>query len=283
MLYSTFSNPVDAPVDRIWSFLLDKMERPHSYIPYEVEDYKIWERYDNGILREVKTAQMHLKEKTTVDEQTGKITFTLVDHPLFSGQLINQVTPPPKDDPDSLPILTYTFDLKPKSDRAEQQEQAQWFVNAAQPEMIKQAVLHMKKTIEGDALTPGTANSPEFSGKLIDIVRQMFKAGESMNVENFVKFYTNDALYQFGNFPVAYGPQGIREASVDFLNKVEKVYHHMKNMWQVGNDTVVAEMEVTYIRHDGQVFTLPCCDTIKFKEDKVQELRIYMDINPVFS
>ena len=134
-----------------------------------------------------------------------------------------------------------------------------------------------------NSLNGSQANSTEFSGKLIDIVRQMFKAGESMNVENFVKFYTNDALYQFGNFPVAYGPQGIREASVDFLNKVEKVYHHMKNMWQVGNDTVVAEMEVTYIRHDGQVFTLPCCDTIKFKEDKVQELRIYMDINPVFS
>jgi ketosteroid isomerase-like protein len=283
MLYSTFSNPVNATIDRIWSFLLDKMEQPHPYIPYEVEKYRIWERYDDGILREIKTAEMHLTEKTTVDKQTGKITFTLVDHPLFTGQMINQVTLPPDNSSDSLPILTYTLDLKPKSDRAEQQKQAQWFIKAAQPEAIKQAVLHMKSTIEGDTLTPGTSNPQKFSGKLIDIVKSMFKAGESMNIENFVKFYTDDALYQFGNFPIAYGPPGIREASVDFLEKVEKVYHHMKNMWQVGDDTVVAEMQVTYIRHDGRVFTLPCCDTIKFKGEKVQELRIYMDINPVFS
>ena len=49
---------------------------------------------------------------------------------------------------------------------------------------------------------------------------RMFQAGESMNVENFVKFYTDDALYQFSNFPVAYGPQGIRDSSVAFLEKV---------------------------------------------------------------
>ncbi len=121
-----------------------------------------------------------------------------------------------------------------------------------------------------------------FLGEKIDIVKRMFKAGESMNLDNFVKFYADDALYQFSIFPVVYGPQGIREASVEFLEKVEQVYHHYLNMWEVG-DTVIAEMEVTYIRHDGKVFTLPCCDTIRLKGDKVQELRIYMDISPVFS
>jgi limonene-1,2-epoxide hydrolase len=120
--------------------------------------------------------------------------------------------------------------------------------------------------------TPGTKS---------EIVRQMFQAGESMNVENFVKFYTDDAHYQFSNFPVAYGPQGIKDSSVAFLEMVAKVYHHITNMWEVG-DTVICEMEVTYIRQDGKVFTLPCCDTIVFKGDKVQELRIYMDISPVF-
>lgn len=60
MLYSTFNTPVNATTERIWNFLLDKMERPQRYIPYEVEEFKIWERYDDGILREIKTSEMHM-------------------------------------------------------------------------------------------------------------------------------------------------------------------------------------------------------------------------------
>jgi catechol 2,3-dioxygenase-like lactoylglutathione lyase family enzyme/ketosteroid isomerase-like protein len=120
------------------------------------------------------------------------------------------------------------------------------------------------------------------AGALSQLVRQMFMAGESMNVENFVKFYTDDALYQFSNFPIVYGPKGISESSGPFLEKVRYVSHDIRHMYEHG-DTVICRMDVTYIRHDGQVFTLPCCDTIRFQGDKVQEMRIYMDITPVFS
>jgi len=130
---------------------------------------------------------------------------------------------------------------------------------------------------------PHTKKWPGFSGEKFDIVKKMFLAGEAMNVENFVKFYTDDALYQFSNFPIAYGPQGIRDSSGGFLEKCEGVHHHIKNMWETEDGTVIVEMEVTYIRHDGKVFTLPCCDTIRFAGDKVKELRIYMDISPVFA
>ncbi|MBD2179771.1 nuclear transport factor 2 family protein [Planktothrix sp. FACHB-1375] len=130
---------------------------------------------------------------------------------------------------------------------------------------------------------PHTKKWPKFSGKRIDIIKQMFLAGEAINVNNFVKFYTEDALYQFSNFPVVYGHEGIKNASTGFLEKCEGVHHHIKNIWEIGEDTVVVEMEVTYFRHDGKIFTLPCCDTVRFKGDKVQELRIYMDISPVFA
>ena len=123
--------------------------------------------------------------------------------------------------------------------------------------------------------------SKDGSAREFDLVRRMFLAGESMHVERFAAFYTEDALYQFGNFPVARGPQGIIDTSQGFLAKVAAVDHHIKNMWKVGEDVVVCEMDVTYTRRDGKVITLPCCDTVRIKGDKVQELRIYMDINPV--
>jgi len=114
------------------------------------------------------------------------------------------------------------------------------------------------------------------------LVRRMFEAGESMNVNNFAKFYADDAHYQFGNFPVTYGPQGIINGSAGFLSKVKKVVHHIENIWEVDNETLVVEMTVTYDRHDGKSFTLPCCDTIRIRDGKVKSLKIFMDITPVF-
>ncbi len=115
------------------------------------------------------------------------------------------------------------------------------------------------------------------------LVRAMFQAGESMNVNNFAAFYSDYSRYQFSNFPVARGPQGIINASADFIKTVKKVVHHIENIWEVEDDTVVVEMTVTYDRFDGKSFTLPCCDTIRIKDGKVKDLKIFMDITPVFT
>jgi ketosteroid isomerase-like protein len=126
-----------------------------------------------------------------------------------------------------------------------------------------------------------TARKPE--GANSQLVRRMFEAGESMNVNNFVKFYADDALYQFSNFPVAHGPQGIIDNSQGFLQKVKKVVHNIENIWEVDDQTVVVEMTVRYDRHDGKTFTLPCCDTVRIRDGKVKSLKIFMDITPVFA
>ena len=115
------------------------------------------------------------------------------------------------------------------------------------------------------------------------LVRRMCEAGESMNVENFARFYADDSLYQFSNFPVAHGPGGIIASSQGFLDKVKKVVHNIENIWEVDEDTVVVEMTVKYDRHDGKSFTLPCCDTIRIRNGKVRSLKIFMDITPVFA
>jgi ketosteroid isomerase-like protein len=115
------------------------------------------------------------------------------------------------------------------------------------------------------------------------LVRKMFEAGESMNVNNFAAFYADDSTYQFGNFPVAHRPQGIIDTSQGFISKVKKVVHHIENIWEVDAETVVVEMTVTYDRFDGKSYTLPCCDTIRIRDGKVKTLKIFMDIGPVFA
>jgi SnoaL-like domain len=283
MPFATRSVMVNAPVEAIWSTLVDKGEHPEKYMPFKPEILKTHETFPNGLLREIKTEYMHLFERVTFDKNAGVVKFSLENHPVYSGFIVEKVTPP--EDPGGLPLLTFTMDLQPKSATAEQQPEAQWFLNAAKPELIYGGVNHLKEIIESNhprfATQPMSTNSQLVRDQLL--VREMFLAGESMHVENFVKFYNDDALYQFSNFPVVYGPQAIIDSSQGFLAKVKYCVHHIRNLWEVEDSTLVCEMTVTYHRHDGKEFTLPCCDTIRVRNGKVQELRIYMDIGPVLA
>jgi hypothetical protein len=121
-------------------------------------------------------------------------------------------------------------------------------------------------------------------GELAGLIQKVFDAGEAMDVQRFAQRFTEDTLYQFGNTPIVRGRQGIIEAdSIAAFNKtVKSIEHHVKRMWEIG-DILIVEMAVTYVRKDDKSFTLPACDTVVFEGDLVKEMRIYMDINPVFA
>jgi hypothetical protein len=147
MPYGSHSTPIDAPREVIWEHFLDKAHRPHKYIPYEVLDFKIHEQFPNGILREIRTAEMHMIERVVFDKEAGTATFTLVDHPIYEGVLTNGVSPSTPES-NGRPVVTYTIDLKPRTPEAEIRPEAQWFINAARPEMVATAVLKMKALLE---------------------------------------------------------------------------------------------------------------------------------------
>lgn len=121
-------------------------------------------------------------------------------------------------------------------------------------------------------------------GNLKKLMQQVFASGEAMDIDRFAQNFAEDAVYQFGNEPVVYGRQGIKEAEsiAAFNQTVNSIKHHIKNMWELGNMLIV-EMDVTYVRKDGKIFNLPACDTVWFKGNLVQKMNIYMDITPVFT
>lgn len=65
----TFSSPVNASVETIWSLLVDKIENPQPYVP-EVEESRVLERYEDGIMREMITPLMSAKERIRVNNPT---------------------------------------------------------------------------------------------------------------------------------------------------------------------------------------------------------------------
>jgi alkylhydroperoxidase/carboxymuconolactone decarboxylase family protein YurZ/catechol 2,3-dioxygenase-like lactoylglutathione lyase family enzyme/ketosteroid isomerase-like protein len=149
------------------------------------------------------------------------------------------------------------------------------------------AVINGNKTMENITLTNGNGHSTATtlkppSEKNIDLVKRLFSRGEAFDSEGFTTFFTNKPLYQFGNFEICFDKQAIKQSADNFFSQINAVYHDIKKMWEVG-DVVFVEMDVTYWRKDNSVITLPCCDIFRVEGDKFSELRIFMDVNPVFN
>lgn len=114
-----------------------------------------------------------------------------------------------------------------------------------------------------------------------ELVKQLFSHGEAFDSEGFATFFTDRPVYQFGNFEPCFSQAAIAKSTNDFFSKISAVYHDIKMMWETA-DFVFVEMDVTYWRKDDSVVTLPCSDVFRLKGNKFSELRIFMDVNPVF-
>lgn len=144
MPYATFSTPVNAPLETVWTMLLDKVEHPQRYIG-AVQHTAIHERSSDGVLREMQTPQMRLMERITIHESSHTITFTLVDHPQFIGAIHNIVAAHPQESAASPVVLTFAIDWTARQPEADDD------ADIALAETLKQALWDTKALAEARA------------------------------------------------------------------------------------------------------------------------------------
>jgi catechol 2,3-dioxygenase-like lactoylglutathione lyase family enzyme len=118
-------------------------------------------------------------------------------------------------------------------------------------------------------------------GLMADSIVRQFGRGEAFDSQGFISFFTDKPMYQFGNGAPCFTKAAIAESVAGFFSTVDALYHDIRNIWEVGN-TAFVEMDVIYWRKDGTSVRLPCADIFRFQGDKIQELRIFMDANPIF-
>ncbi|MBG1239701.1 nuclear transport factor 2 family protein [Nostoc sp. NZL] len=126
------------------------------------------------------------------------------------------------------------------------------------------------------------ANIERLPGTTTDLVKRLFSRGEAFDAEGFITFFTDTPVYQFGNFEVCLDKAAIKKSAENFFSQISAVYHDIKMIREI-EDVVFVEMDVIYWRKDGSVVTLPCSDIFRVEGDKFSELRIFMDVNPVFN
>lgn len=132
---------IHAPREKLWKLLLDRVENPRDSVP-GLLDVRIIERYDGGLLREVMTQGMTVRERVTIDEPKRMITYTMVDHPLFSGRVVTHMVPASVQSPVAPLRLTMTVEWVPKDDAAER------LIQENMPEQIQREVLTLKEMAE---------------------------------------------------------------------------------------------------------------------------------------
>ncbi|WP_069789855.1 nuclear transport factor 2 family protein [Cyanobacterium sp. IPPAS B-1200] len=145
---------------------------------------------------------------------------------------------------------------------------------------VKQNIISLMMGDGKSAYGDGGSTSEIIPGKRTELVQALFSRGEAFDSQGFIEFFTDTPVYQFGNFEPCLDKGAIFESVKYFFSQVSALYHEIKMMWEVGS-TVFVEMDVTYWRKDGSEVTLPCFDICRFEGEKLAELRIFMDANPV--
>jgi hypothetical protein len=98
----------------------------------------------------------------------------------------------------------------------------------------------------------------------------------------FLGHHTADARVLFGNNPPAVGHDAIRGAIGGLWAAIDGLKHGFVNVWQDGATTIL-ECTVTYFRKDGKNVTVPCVSLLQRREERVAELRVHIDLAPVFA
>jgi ketosteroid isomerase-like protein len=113
-------------------------------------------------------------------------------------------------------------------------------------------------------------------------VAAIFAAIDSFDPERFVARLTPEAKFRFANADPVTGRAAIKEAVTGFFATIGGLTHHIKNVWEFG-DTVIAQIDVEYLRKDGKSVTVPNADILIFDGDLVRDWQIYIDVAPVYA
>jgi len=111
MPYARHSQVVDAPRERLWELLLDKVENPAMDMP-GIESCEIIERDGDRLTRRTTTMARTVTERVAIDRERQRITYTMLDHPIYLGYIEHRLDPGDGDGA----VVTFTIDLTPRTD-----------------------------------------------------------------------------------------------------------------------------------------------------------------------
>jgi ketosteroid isomerase-like protein len=113
-------------------------------------------------------------------------------------------------------------------------------------------------------------------------VAAVFAAIDAFDPDKFVAYLTPDARFRFANADPVTGREAIRAAVAGFFSSIDGLTHHIRNVYESG-ETVIAQIDVEYLRKDGKTVIVPNADILIYDGDLVRDWQIYIDVTPVYA
>lgn len=205
-----------------------------------------------------------MRERVTLTAEK-QVTFERLSGPVL-GTIQNYID----EDANGELSLRFAFELQPEGMAPGSAEEKEYAAN-----MEKAYLGAVDATLAAIRRVHDHRKAPEWA-------RRYFGDVDAMNMEAFLAHHAPNARVVFGNNPPAEGLEAIKGAIGGLWSAIDAISHAFVTAWEQGNTTVL-ESRVTYHRKDKRVVTVPCVSILERHDGKVTELRIHIDIAPVFA
>ena len=253
-----------SPITRaeVWKGLVLKADNALPFVP-QMTHCKVTERLgDHSFVRDIEFRGDRMVEKVTLETETS-VTFERMAGPVM-GTIKNFI-----DETNGELFLRFTFSLEPKgmaSGSAEERDYAQ---------KMESAYLGAVDATLGAIRKLHESTPPAWA-------KAFFADVDAMKMEPFLDHFAPEAKVIFGNHPPAVGRDQIKGAIGGLWDAIEGLRHDFHKAWP-SDGGVILESRVTYRRRDGKDVVTPCVSILERKNDKVSELRVFIDLAPVFA
>lgn len=259
--------PVNAPGQPaltradVWKGLVMKADNALPFVPAMTHCQVLEREGENVFVREIEFRGERCRERVTLMPQQ-RVKFERLDGSVL-GTILNEI----EDDAEGLG-LRFSFSLSLAG------------VMDGSP-----AEVEYGKVVEKDylkAVDATLAAIRRMKGDRDLLIKRYYEAVDAMDLDAFKALHSADARVTFANHAAAVGPEQIAGAIGAFWSTIGGLKHTFLNRWDNPGETIL-EAAVCFTRKDGQSVTIPSVSILKPDGDKVGELRIFVDVAPIYA
>ncbi len=245
----------------VWQGLVMKADNALPFVPAMTHCQVLNRESENVFVREIEFRGERCRERVTLMPQQ-QVKFERLDGSVL-GTIHNDI----EEDADGIG-LRFSFELK-LAGEADGSPAETAYGQVVEKDYLKavDATLGAIRKIKSDRSA---------------LIKRYYDTVDSMDLEAFKAMHSDKARVTFANYPAAEGPDQIAGAIGHFWSTIGGLKHKFVNRWD-NPEELILEVAVDYTRKDGKHVVLPCVSILKPEGDKVGELRIFIDVAPLYA
>lgn len=245
----------------VWQGLVRKANNALPFVPAMTQCEVTQRESDLQFVREIEFRGERCHERITLSPES-QVKFERLDGSIL-GTILNDI----EEDEEGLGLrFSFSLSLEGVADGA--------------PEEVEYGQIVEKDYLR--AVDATLAAIRKLKASRDELIKSYYETVDSMDLDAFKAMHSENAKVQFANFPTAEGPEQIAGAIGQFWSTIGGLKHNFVNRWDQQDETIL-EVNVDYTRKDGQHVVLPCVSIVKPDGDKVGELRVFIDVAPIYA